>query len=232
MKILYYKDKKFYWNEGDLKTHFGVIKEGDIKQNKAITHLGKKFLIFEANFLDRIRRIKRGPAIVSLKDIGLILTNTGITKDSICLDAGTGSGFLSIFLANFCKKVYSYEINKEFYSLAQKNIEKLNIKNIILKNKDVYEKIDEKDLDLITLDLKEPWKALKNCEEALKPGAFLVTYLPTTAQLAELIEKANNFIYIKTVELLERKWKIELPIIRPQSKMIAHTGFLSFFRKP
>jgi len=86
------------------------------------------------NFLDSLRRIKRGPAIILQKDIGIILANTSITKNSKVLDAGSGSGVLTVNLARFVKKVYSYEINQEFFKLAQENFNNLGIKNIELKN--------------------------------------------------------------------------------------------------
>ena len=235
MKILIYEDKRFYWKEKDFQTQYGVLKEKDIKKAKSgtfiKTHLNKKFLVLDALFIDEIKKIKRGPAIILPKDIGLILTLTGINKESTCLEAGSGSGYLTAYLANFCKKIYSYERKKEFYKLTKKNLEFLNIKNVILKNKDVYKKIEEKNLDLIVLDLPEPWNALSNVKKSLKSSHFLVCYLPTITQVIKLTKSLNGFIHEKTLELIEREWQTDLRRLRPKSQIIGHTGFIIFLRK-
>jgi len=147
-KILTRENRTYFWSSGDLNTEFGLVKEKDIKKSKDRVFLNSKneFKIFDASFTDKISKIKRGPAVILPKDIGLIITSTGINKNSKVLDAGTGSGVLSSYLSNFCKTVYSYEINREFYELAKKNFSDLNIKNIILKNKSVKD-ISEKDLE-------------------------------------------------------------------------------------
>lgn len=235
MKILIRNDKTFYWEKGDFHSLFGVIKENDLQNalsgSIVKSNIDKEFLVLDASFIDLIENIKRGPAIILPKDIGYILSFTGIDKNSICLDAGTGSGVLASFLARFTKKVYSYENNLDFFNLAKKNFEFLNINNIELKNKDVYQEIDETNLDLVVLDLLEPWKALDNVHKSLKSGSFLVCYLPTTNQVYELIKSLNNnFLHEKTIELIEREWSI-YPSTRPKSQMIAHTAFLTFLRK-
>ena len=233
-KILIRKNKKYYWDRGDLHTESGVIKEEDLNKDttEVKAHSGKEFSVAPALFLDKIEKIRRDPQAMLEKDIALILTYTSIDKNSIVLEAGTGSGKLTSFLARTAKKVYSYEINKDNINLAKKNLEFLEINNVEIKNKDIYEGIDEKDLDLIILDLPMPWKAVKNCYSALKQGAFLVSYLPTIPQVIEFIEEVNkhNFLVIKTVELIEREWIVEGQRTRPKSSL-QHTAFLSFVRR-
>ncbi|MBS3149087.1 methyltransferase domain-containing protein [Candidatus Woesearchaeota archaeon] len=227
MKILIHKD--------DLHTNFGVIKDKDIKKakngSKVVSNIKEEFIVLEPSFDDLIKRIKRGPQIMITKDIGYILTNTGITKDSTVLEAGAGSGYLTSFLSIFCKKVISYERNKEFFKLVNENIKFIGLKNIEIKNKDVYKKIDEKELDLIILDLPEPWNAIENAFKALKKGYFLVCYLPTINQVIELLKKNKTFIHVKTVEIIEREWQIDEGKVRPVSSIISHTGFMVFLRK-
>lgn len=232
-KVLLRLGKLYYWAEGDLHTNYGVVKEKDIKncKNTVKSHTGKEFLVFDANFIDQLEKIKRGPAVMTKKDIGIILSNTGISKDSVVLDAGTGCGVTASFLARFVKKVITYESNKDFFNLAKKNFEFLDVRNVEQKNFDVYEGISEKDLDLIVFDLTEPWKALKHAYKALKSGCFLVAYLPTIAQVVDLIGKSEGFLNYKTVEILEREWHVEGLKVRPKSQMIGHTGFLVFLRK-
>lgn len=232
-KVLLRLGKLYYWTEGDLHTNYGVVKEKDIKncKNTVKSHTDKEFLVFDANFIDQLEKIKRGPAVMTKKDIGIILSNTGISKDSTVLDAGTGCGVTASFLAKFVKKVITYESNKDFFNLAKKNFEFLDTRNVEQKNFDIYEGISEKDLDLIVFDLTEPWRALKHAYKALKPGCFLVAYLPTITQVVDLIGKSEGFLHYKTVEILEREWHVEGLKVRPKSQMIGHTGFLVFLRK-
>jgi len=236
MKLLIHQNKRFLWKEKDMHTNLGTIKESVIKKAKPgsiiKSNLKKEFLVLDSLFIDRVKKIKRGPAIIQPKDIGLILTLTGITKESTVFEAGTGSGFMTSFLSNFCKKVISYERKKEFFELAKKNINYLNLKNVELKNKDVYEKITEKKVDLIVLDLPEPWQAINNAYKTLKPSHFLVCYLPTITQVMNLIQKSKNkFFHETTIELIERPWHVEDKIVRPKSDYIPHTAFLVFLRK-
>ncbi|MEM4266846.1 MAG: hypothetical protein QW404_02215 [Candidatus Nanoarchaeia archaeon] len=109
-KVLIRNEKRYYWSQGDLHTQDGVIKEGDIEREKGKvrSHHGKEFLIFDANFMDEIRKIKRGPAIMTKKDIGYIIANSGIDKESIVIDAGAGCGVSAIFISKIVKKVVSY----------------------------------------------------------------------------------------------------------------------------
>ncbi|MBI4980526.1 hypothetical protein HZC30_03150 [Candidatus Woesearchaeota archaeon] len=108
-----------------------------------------------------------------------------------------------------------------------------NLSNITLKQEDIYKGVDETELDLLTLDLAEPWKVIPHAEKALKTGAFLVTYLPNLTQVQRFVEdcKKTKIKVVETVELLERKWKIEGKILRPEFEMLGHTGFLVIGRK-
>lgn len=232
-KVLFRAGKFYYWIDKDLHTDAGVIKEEDLKKsNKTLkSSTDKEFLVFDANFIDQLEKIKRGPAIMTKKDIGIILSNTGIGKDSVVLDAGTGCGVTASLLARFVKKIISYERNEDFFRLAGKNFEFLNVKNVELKNDDVYNGISEKNLDLIVFDLTEPWNALKHAYNALKSGCFLVAYLPTIVQVIDLIAMQKGFLHYRTVEVFEREWHIEGKRVRPKNQMLGHTGFLVFLRK-
>ena len=156
------------------------------------------------------------------------------SKEAAIVDAGSGSGALACFLANFVKEVITYEIRGDFIKIVKDNINFLNLKNVKIKKKDIYDKIAEKDVDLIILDLPEPWKALKNTEKALKPGAFLVSYSPTIPQVMDFVDKVRenkNFAYIKTSEIIEREWDVEDRKVRPRSQAIGHSGFITFVRR-
>ncbi len=184
------------------------------------------------SFLENLKRIKRGPAIILQKDIGAILGNTNIDKNSIVLDAGSGCGVLSINLARFVKKVYSYDNRKDFLEIAMHNSEKFGMKNIIFRNLDVFEDIKEKNLDLITLDLKDPWRALDNCKKTLKKNGQLVVYLPNITQVHEFVNKLDkDFKIEKVIENIQREWIVDDRRARPENIGILHTGFLVFVEK-
>ena len=222
--------EKLYWSQGDLHTRFGVIKEKEIKNGVVKSHLGKEFLVYEANFVDKVDKIKRGPAVIVNKDIGLILANTGVNAKSKILEAGSGSGRLTAFLANISNNVTSYEHKKEIFELAQKNLKDLELK-VKIKNKDIYEGIEEKNLDVIILDLAEPWRVLTHAEKALKCGGCLVAYLPNITQVVQLIKSLTSpFILDKAEEVIEREWIID-DRVRPVNQILGHTAFLVFIRK-
>lgn len=220
-----------YYKKGDFHTQFGVLKEEDIKPGIVKSNLGKEFIVFDANFVDNLHEIKRGPAITHQKDIGSIITTTGVGFNSNVVDAGSGCGNLASYLARIGCKVTSYEINKDFYNIAEENIKNLKLK-IKLKNKDIYNGIDEKNLDLITLDLLEPWRVVKHAEKSLKSGSFLAAYLPTITQVIEFTKSlGNNFYLWKVSEIIEREWYVENLRVRPKNQILGHTAFLVFARK-
>jgi len=221
--------------EEDFNTQYGIISAKDLQSEKEMLFSTKKdkFILLNPTFPDLWENLLRGPQVMIQKDIGLILAKTGVNKESKVLDAGGGSGSLCLSLANVCKEVTVYEINPEHHAIIQKNIQQFNLHNLNLKHADVYKGIDEKELDLVTLDLPEPWQVTKQAEKSLKTGGYLVIYLPNLLQLQQFIEstRQSRITVLETVELLERKWKIEDKIMRPEFEMLGHTGFLTFCRK-
>lgn len=222
----------------DLHTQHGFVKKEDLKKAKEgdilKSNTNKEFFIFNPSFIDLYRKIKRNAQIIPLKDIGVIIAETGINKESRVLDAGSGSGALACFLAAIAKEVVTYEIREDFIEIVKSNIEFLGLKNIKIKNIDIYNKTEDKDIDVAVLDVPEPWKALDNLAKALKPGGFLVSYSPSVPQVADFVNAARkneSFAYLKTCEIVEREWEVEERRVRPKSTGIGHSGFLSFARK-
>ena len=237
--LLSKEGKKFFVKDITVDYHcqFGFISAADLKKAKpgseVKTNKGETLVVLKPTFIDLYQKIKRGPQIVSQKDIGAIVAETGINKTTIAVDSGGGSGALSFFLANICKKVTAYEIREDFTKILEENKKFLNAKNITIKNKSIYDGIDEKNVDIITLDLPEPWLALKHAEKALVPGGFLISYSPSIPQVSDFVAalKGTSFIHLKTKEIIERKWEIEDRKVRPFTQMLGHTGFLTVCRK-
>ncbi|MBD3283758.1 methyltransferase domain-containing protein [Candidatus Pacearchaeota archaeon] len=233
------KMKKFYVDDltKDFSTHYGTISANDLKKKSGSvvkSDQGKEFIVLDADFIDEYKRIKRTSQIMTLKDIGYIMAQTGVGSKSKIVDAGTGCGGNAIYLAHLCKEVISYDINSENVKVAKENIKNLGLKNIKVKHKNIFKEIDEKNVDLIVLDLPTPWEAIKSVEKSLRVGGYLVVYNPQITQTTEFVNtlKGNEkFIYERTVELMQRNWKIDGKVSRPRSDGIGHTAFLSFARR-
>ena len=234
-KVLFHKGKKYYWKEGDLHTEYGLITEKDLKtKSKVQTHKGKTFISFPASFLDNLEKMKRGPQIMTPKDIGEIITRTGMNKNSKVLEIGSGSGALTLFMARIVKQVVSYEIRKDHLKIVEKNLNNFEIKNVKLVNQDASEKITEKSFDIATIDVAEPWTVIDNIEKALTSGGYIVSYSPSINQVENLIKATNenkNLRVLKTLETIERPWDITGKAIHPSFRLLGHTAFLTFIRK-
>jgi len=179
------------------------------------------------------RRLKRGPQVILPKDIGAIIAYTNVNKNSICVDAGTGSGWLAVSLAKIAKQVVSYDIREDFTKIAEKNMKIENLDNLILKKGDVTKKIEERNVDLVTLDMPNADKAVRNAYKALKSGGFVAAYLPHYEQLSKFVKKMEKvgFRNIYSIEIIERDILVREQGTRPSTKGVWHTAYLSFGEK-
>ena len=187
------------------------------------------------NLNDILNELERLPQVITPKDSSLILAYTGIPTDAKIVDAGSGSGFLAIFLSWYCPKgkVVTYEKRGEFAGVVQKNIEKTGLKNIEVKNKDILDGIDEDNLDLITLDMKDCEKVIPEAYKKLNNDGWLVVYSPHIEQVTKVLEemKKSGFKDCNCFENIIREWQSNYGFTRPKSQGLMHTGWLSFGRK-
>lgn len=203
---------------------------------KIKTHLGEEFIVLKPTFIDLLKKARRGPQVVLAKDAAQILAVTGAGKESVVIDAGTGSGFLAIFLANHVKKVFSYESRKDFFEIAKQNARFSGAKNIEMKNKDASKGFSERNADLATLDMEEPQKAIAHAHKALKPGGWIAVYSPTIEHASSACAQIRKlgFTEPKVLETSQREWRMNVfdgkARSRPRSGGI-FTGFLAFARK-
>jgi tRNA (adenine57-N1/adenine58-N1)-methyltransferase len=180
------------------------------------------------------RRLKRAPQIMLPKDIGMVMAYTGITKQSKCFDAGTGSGWLAVSLARVAKEVTSYEMRDEFMKIAQTNAKNEKLKNLTIKRGNPIKRISEKNCDLVTLDMPDSDMAVPNAFKALKKGGHIFGYLPHIEQMKKFVKALNKqkFIEVNIYEIIARDIMTRTEGTRPSTKGIWHTAYLVFARKP
>lgn len=182
------------------------------------------------SFIDRYKRIRRDAQIITFKDAGVILATAGLGPESVVAEAGSGSGALTVFLARHCKHVYSYDIDKDKQAVAKENVALFSLTNATFREQDVAEGVPDEGLDCLILDIPEPWKALH--VSSLRVGGYVVTYTPSTTQLQRVREAAEKtgLSHVRTVEVSERHWQVRGQAVRPTSRNVAFTAFLSFYR--
>jgi tRNA (adenine57-N1/adenine58-N1)-methyltransferase len=186
---------------------------------------------------DLMKKLSRGPQIITLKDAAIISAFTGISPGDVVVDAGAGSGFLAVYLGNLVRpngKVISYERRRGFAKLAERNVKKARLSRIVkIKSKDIFEGIDEKGVDVVTLDLPEPWLAVAHAKKALRKGGFLVSYVPSVEQFRRFVRvcEDSGLRHERTVECSVREMVLKEKGTRPQIKGLMHTGYITFVRK-
>ncbi|MEM2900701.1 MAG: tRNA (adenine-N1)-methyltransferase [Thermoplasmata archaeon] len=197
----------------------------------------KKYYLMRPNIVDKIETIKRKAQIINPKDSAIITMYSGIGAGDTVIEAGIGSGALTIALCDRVRpdgKVISYEIKEEFVNLAKKNLEEVGLDHLHeVKLKDITKGIDEKDVDAIVLDLPEPWEAIPHAYHALIPGGSLAVYSPTVPQMELSVKKMweAGFVEVKPFEILQRDWFIAEKSTRPSFDMQGHTAFIVVGRK-
>lgn len=200
------------------------------------THLGKVFTLLQPALDDLLRDIERSSQVIYPKDLGYILLNLGIGPGSQVIEAGTGSGALTVALAHAVGPnghVYSYEQRAEAQAVARKNLEHLGLhERVTLKLADIANGFDEREIPALFLDVPNPEDYLAQARAALQPGGFFGCILPTTNQVSLLLTALaeHNFGFVEVSEILHRYYKPVAARLRPADTMVAHTGFLVFAR--
>jgi tRNA (adenine57-N1/adenine58-N1)-methyltransferase len=185
-------------------------------------------------FPEILRKCKRGPQVVLPKDIGVILAYSGVGKNSVVVDAGAGSGWLAIALANVAKKVTSYEWREEFAELAEKNAKRAGVaESLEIKRKNVLEGIEEREADLVTLDLADSDKAVAHAHSALRKGGMVFGYVPHVEQAKRFFEACEQcgFSDIQMMEAMSRSYLVRAAGVRPENTGLTHTAYLVFATK-
>ena len=231
---------------------------------------GATYLVFRPRLADYALEMPRRSAIIYPKDIGFLLVWGDIYTGATVVEAGLGSGSLTLALLRAVGptgQVIVYEQRADMIPPALLNIrgftspsgfndaaddEHLDAlgdiealeppdddalgdpPNLIVRNRDIYEGIEETDVDRMVLDLAEPWRVLPHALDALRPGAVLACYSPSIIQVQRTVEAlvdTRGFAQTETLEVLYRPWHLKGQAVRPVQQMVSHTAFLTFTRR-
>lgn len=232
---------------GEFHSHAGIIQHDDIIGQPEGTEFrtsqrGGVYLALRPTLADYILTMKRGATPIYPKDIGAILTYADIRPGARVVEAGIGSGALTIALLQAVGEsghVYSYETREDFAALAQSNVSDFlpddSSERLTVHVSDIYaDGIKEKDVDRVVLDLPEPSRVIPHAREAMRPGGIFLAFVPTTLQLHRLwqdLEADPVFDLIEQFEIALRSWDAGPNTLRPAHRMVAHTGFITTARR-
>ncbi len=203
---------------------------------------GKKMVALRPTFGDYVLKMPRGAQVLYPKDLAIIPMWGDIHPGARVFEAGTGSGALTMALLRAVGPdgvVVTYEIRDDFALTAAANISRhMNPANLVSIKKNAYEGIDLLDdkvpFDRVVLDLPEPWQVVPHAAVALRSGGIYVSFVPTVPQVmrtVEALERTTVFGMIETFETLLRTWSVQGRSVRPDHRMVAHSGFITVARK-
>jgi tRNA (adenine57-N1/adenine58-N1)-methyltransferase len=226
---------------GQFHTHAGVLEHdamiGKPEGSTVRTTLGSRLVAVRPTLAEYVLEMPRGAQVIYPKDLGPILILADVFPGAKVLESGVGSGALTLALLRAVGStgtVTGYEIRDDFARRAQANVEGFLGDDVPLtvEVRDIYEGIEVSDVDRVLLDLPEPWRVVKHAEQAMHTGGIMLAYLPTIGQVARLREElaGSAFGMIETLEVLQRTWHVDGQSVRPDHRMVAHTGFLTHAR--
>jgi tRNA (adenine57-N1/adenine58-N1)-methyltransferase len=225
---------------GEFHTHAGILPHdtilGSAEGTRFRSSQGATYTGIRPTLSDFVLKMPRGAQVIYPKDLGPLLMLLDIYPGARVLESGVGSGALSMTLVRAGAVVTGYELREDFANRAAKNVAAFlgaeAMERYRVEVRDVYEGIEETDLDRVVLDLPEPWRAAKHAAAALHRGGLLVAYTPQITQATQLRHELSplGFGMAETIEVLNRGWHIEGQSVRPDHRMVAHTGFLTSAR--
>jgi tRNA (adenine57-N1/adenine58-N1)-methyltransferase len=223
----------FHSHHGTLE-HEAII--GITEGAEVESSMGRRMRVLRPTLAEFVVKMPRGAQVIYPKDLGPMLLLADVFPGARVLESGIGSGALSMTMLRYGAEIVGYELREDFAARAAKNVAAFLGDEVLdryrIEVRDCYDGIDETDLDRVVLDLPEPWQVVKHAERALHPGGIFLAYTPQITQAVQLRETlhASAFGMAETVEVLHRSWHIEGQSVRPDHRMVAHTGFLTHAR--
>ncbi len=209
-------------------------------EGRLVTNTAKEtFLMLRPSFAQLIPHLPRRAQVIYPKDIGPILMWGDIFPGAIVIEVGTGPGALSMALLRAVGsegRLISYEARQEFADMAQGNVRQFlgEAPQWTVKVRDAMQGFDERNVDRITIDLAEPWRLLPHAATSLRLGGLLLGYVPTVLQVkgfVDALREHGGFAAIQSFETLTRFWNVRGLSVRPEHRMVAHTGFIIVARR-
>ncbi|MBG0776784.1 MAG: tRNA (adenine-N1)-methyltransferase [Desulfovibrionaceae bacterium] len=227
--------------DGDFHSNDGHIAAADLVEARfgqtLRTHMDRPYRLLKPTLYDLVKGVKRQTQIIYPKDIGYICIKLGVGPGRRIIEAGSGSGSLTVAMSYFAGetgRIYTYEARPEFFKLCRRNLDWAGVgANVEQFNKDIAEGFEQTGADALFLDVRTPWDYLEQAAAAVAPGASLGFLVPTVNQVQDLVAalQAGPFAGIEIVEILVRRYKPVPERLRPEDRMVAHTGFLVFCRQ-
>lgn len=224
----------------EFHSHAGLIKHDDVIGKPEGRYIkstrGGSYLVIRPTLAELILKMPRGAQVIYPKDLGPILMLADIFPGAKVFESGVGSGALSMTMLRAGADITGYELREDFAQRAQKNVAEI-LGEAALERYDVqlrsaYDGIDETGFDRVVLDLPEPWQVIPHAAKAMRTGGVFLAYTPSVMQVSKVREtlKHNGFGMANTTEFMQRGWYVEGQAVRPDHRMVGHTGFLTTAR--
>ncbi len=228
-------------DDGEFHSHAGFVTHASIiggREGVVVRSTkGSEYTALRPTLEDFVVEMPRGAQVIYPKDLGPICILADIGPGVRVFESGIGSGALSMTMLRYGAEIVGYEIREDFANRARKNVESFlgaaALDRYQIHIGDSYAGIDPAHgpFDRVVLDLPEPWQVVPHAESVLSAGGLLVAYTPSITQAAQVRESLKGkWIDGRTIEVLHRGWHIEGQAVRPDHRMVAHTGFLSVAR--
>ena len=223
--------------KGRFSTHRGHIEFSAIAGHEygddVRTHLGFLFFILRPSIADLSLKVKRTTTIVYPKDTGVVILRTLIHPGARVIECGSGSGGFTCILANFVRpngRVYSYERRPEFSANARANTKRYGFEEFceFFVRDPEHEGFDQTDVEMVFLDVPEPWSLIAPAHKVLAGGHVLAAIIPTVEQVRKTVSamEMQGFTRIHVREIMERDILMRSSGTRPADRMVAHTGYV------
>ncbi|MGI9623200.1 MAG: tRNA (adenine-N1)-methyltransferase [Acidimicrobiales bacterium] len=238
------KDRRYLFKlkaGGEFHSHSGSVAHDDLIGGPAGIHVkssgGGTYLVIRPTLADFVLKMPRGAQIIYPKDIGPIMLMADVFPGARVFESGIGSGALSTALLRSGAIVHGHEIREDFAERAKQNVTTFLGEEALARYSvticDAYEGLHVSAVDRAILDLPEPWQVVPHLTEALVPGGVVVAYTPSILQATRVRDalETGPYAMVSTTEVLNRGWHIDGHAVRPDHRMVAHTGFLTSARR-
>ena len=225
--------------DGEFHTHSGFLSHSEIVgAHEGIvlrSTKGAEYILLRPTLEDFVIQMPRGAQVIYPKDLAPICMMADITPGVKVFESGLGSGALSMTMLRYGAIITGYELREDFANRAKTNVREFlgesALERYSVSIRDAYLGIDVTDFDRMVLDLPEPWQVIEHANTVLRKGALVVSYSPSITQAVKTRETMRDgWLDHRTLEVLHRTWHIDGASVRPDHRMVAHTGFLTSAR--